>query len=119
MSGHRSDRQQTVAPSARRSISSLLDGVPESELEQIAIEVILQNRRHLQHAQDLFERLEALGPDVENTDDYLRLRHDYHLALITLNGHHEVVSAVIGALGHVPDIPAEDADDSPAASPLN
>ncbi|MFC3721901.1 transcriptional repressor TraM [Neoaquamicrobium sediminum] len=119
MSGCQSDRHQAVAPSARRSISSLLDGVPESELEQLAIEVILQNRRHLQHAQDLFERLEAHGPDADDNGELQQLRHNYHLALITLNGHHEVVSAVVGALGHVPDVPADDADDNTAASTLN
>jgi hypothetical protein len=119
MSAEHSDKDQRIAPSATRSISSLLDGVPESELEQLAIEVILQNRRHLQHAQYLFERLEAHGPDTDDNEELQQLRHDYHLALITLNGHHEVVSAVVSALGNVPDVPADDGEGVTPPSSLN
>ncbi len=119
MSEYRSVRRQTVAPSARRSISNLLDEVSESELEQFAIEVILQNRRHLERAQTLFEKIDAQGPEQENDQAFLQLRHAYHLALITLNGHHHVVSAVVNALGYVPNVPDDAEDNNSASARLN
>jgi hypothetical protein len=111
MSEQQSVENQTVAPSAKRSISSLVENLARPELERLAVDVILQNRRYLETAQALFERLQAEQTD---DDDSLQLQHDYHLALINLNGHHQVVSAVIAALGYVPDIPC---DPAPEAEP--
>lgn len=105
MSEQQSVKDQTDAPSAQRSISSLLENLSRSELERLAVDVILQNRRHLEHAQALYERLQGSKQDNAEDDDSGDLHHDYHLALITLNGHHQVASAVINALGYVPDIP--------------
>lgn len=96
-----------LAPSAERSIASLLENLSEVECERLAVDVIRQNRRYLEHAQILFERLRdvAIAPhgDAGRND----LRHEYHFALVNLSGHHQVVRAVIDALGYVPDVPDE------------
>ncbi|WP_306050941.1 transcriptional repressor TraM [Oceaniradius stylonematis] len=95
------------APSAERSIASLLENLSEVERERLAVDVIRQNRRYLEHAQTLFERLRnsdgaiAVHGDAGRND----LRHEYHFALVNLSGHHQVVRAVIDALGYVPDVP--------------
>mgnify|MGYP002623274780 CR=1 FL=1 len=105
MSDERPIRNRVLAPSGQRSITSLLKNLSESELERLAVEIILQNRRYLQHAQALFDRLQAGVPDQAAEQDGEHLLHDYHLALINLNGHHEVVGTLIDALGYVPDVP--------------
>jgi hypothetical protein len=103
---------RVIAPSAQRSIASLLEGLSDSECERLGVDVILQNRRYLEHAQALFDRLQAGVQDQGTEQDGDHLRHDYHLALIILNGHHEVVRAVIDALGYVPIVPGKPVQDA-------
>jgi hypothetical protein len=98
-----------LAPSAERSIASLLENLSEGERQRLAIDVIRQNRHYLKHAQTLFERLRDADLAIAPLGDAGRddLRHEYHFALVNLSGHHQVVRAVIDALGYVPDVPAE------------
>lgn len=100
-------RRDWLSPLAERSIVSLLESLPEIDRERLAVDVILQNRRHLQHAQSLFERMPEPGVATPGGGAGADLRHEYHLALVTLTGHHPVVRAVIDALGYVPDVPGE------------
>ena len=84
----------------------MLDGLPKAEIERLVVEIILENRRRLEHAQTLFERLEAIASTGEDGGGLERLRRDYILAQLMLSAHHDIVSAVIDALGYVPDLPA-------------
>lgn len=106
MSGQNPARDR-LAPSAERSIASLFENLSEVERERLAIDVIKQNRRYLEHAQNLFERLRDSNEAIAAHGDVRRddLRHEYHFALVNLSGHHQVVRAVIDALGYVPDVP--------------
>lgn len=113
MNEQQSAGDRSVAPSAKRSISSLVETLSKPELERLAVDVILQNRRYLEHAQALYERLHS---EDLHEEDSGQLYHDYHLALINLNGHHQVVSAVIAALGYVPAIPGEPPPESETSS---
>lgn len=107
---------QAIAPSAKRSISSLLANLSKTELERLAVGVILQNRHYLERAQDLYDQLQGDELGNAGNEDNTELHHNYHLALITLNGHHQVVSAVISALGYVPTVPGDLEDDSRVSS---
>lgn len=86
----------------------MLAGLNEVALERLALDVIREQRRHLEHAQSLYEELselEAEAPVDEGTED---LRHDYRLALLMMRTHHQITSAVIDKLGRVPRLPEDE-----------
>lgn len=99
-------RTEHDRPSAVRSIASVLDGLPKAEIQRLAVEIILENRRRLDHAQTLFDRLETIASTGEDRGGLERLRRDYILAQLRLSSLHDIVSAMIDALGYVPDLPA-------------
>lgn len=91
-------------PATSSAIQALLAELTENELEQVAVEVIRENRSRLQKAQELFEkigRLDAAG----STDEQLgQLRHDYRIAMLNLHMHHQLVGLVVERLGFVPEV---------------
>ena len=94
--------------SPKHSIAAILAGLNEVALERLALDVIREQRRHLEHAQTLYEKLstlEAEAPVAEETED---LRHDYRLALLMMRAHHQITSAVIDRLGRVPRLPEDE-----------
>lgn len=86
-----------------RPILSVLEGLSSDELARLAVDVIRENRRRLDRTQSLYDQLEkpiagnAPGPDPGD------LQRDYHMALLELKLHHELVRLVIDVLGHVPE----------------
>ena len=91
------------------AIRRLLGDMSCDELEQVAIEVIKEHRRRLEHAQDLFERLEGRSkPGSELT----QLQRDYRIARLNLHAQHQLVRFVVDALGYIPAV-----DGSAASSP--
>ncbi|MCI5073706.1 transcriptional repressor TraM [Oricola sp.] len=92
----------------KHSIAAILAGLNESALERLALDVIREQRRHLEHAQTLYEKLstlEAKAPLDERTEE---IRHDYRLALLMMRAHHQITSAVIDKLGRVPRLPEDE-----------
>jgi hypothetical protein len=86
--------------SPQQSIAAVLADLDDAELNRLAIDVILEQRRRLEHAQDLFDRIEKVDTTREKLDD---LRHHYRLALLMMKAHHQIASAVIDKLGYVPN----------------
>lgn len=86
--------------SPQQSIATILADLDKAELNRLAIDVILEQRRCLEHAQDLFDRIENFDPTRDKLDD---LRHDYRMALLMMKAHHQIASAVIDKLGYVPN----------------
>lgn len=83
-------------------IQTLMAEMTADELERVAVAVIREHRCRLHRAQNLFEeigRLEVAGVQNENLDC---LQHDYRFAMLNLHAQHQLVSLVIGRLGHVP-----------------
>ena len=93
--------------SVSKTISRILEDLSPKELERLALEVILENRHRLDKAQALFDDLEGLP--TQDAVALAQLRHDYHVALVMLHNHHQLVSTVIAALGYLPTLGEEDA----------
>ena len=94
--------------SPNHSIAAILAGLNEAALERLALDVIREQRRHLERAQTLYEKLsvlEAEAPLDEETED---IRHEYRLALLMMRAHHQITSAVIDKLGRVPRLPEDE-----------
>ena len=94
--------------SPKHSIAAILAGLNDVALERLALDVIREQRRHLEHAQTLYEKLSVLEAEAlldEETED---LRHDYRLALLMMRAYHQITSAVIDKLGRVPRLPEDE-----------
>lgn len=94
--------------SPKHSVAAILAGLNESALERLAIDVIREQRRHLEHAQTLYEKLSALEAEAPLNEETEDLRHDYRLALLMMRAHHQITSAVIDKLGRVPRLPDDE-----------
>ena len=88
--------------SANHPIAAILAGLNEAALERLALDVIREQRRHLERAQTLYEKLSVLEAEAPLGDETEDLRHDYRLALLMMRAHHQITSAVIDKLGRVP-----------------
>ena len=87
-----------------RPVRVILEELTTDELSRLAVDVIVKNRRLVDCAQLLFERLEELAAAGHENED---LRHSYRLALLEMKLHHELVRVVVDTLGHVPAIPLD------------
>ena len=103
------DPDEAATPTA---VQRLLRGLSIEELEPIAIEVVREHRRRLQYAQDLFEVLERNDENRAASEEVVRPRQDYRMALLNLHGQHQLVSLVVAALGYVPEVDSQSPDDS-------
>ncbi|MCP1201087.1 transcriptional repressor TraM [Notoacmeibacter sp. MSK16QG-6] len=92
------------ASSPRLSIERILSNLTPTELEQLAIAVIRNQRERLEAAQTLYDRLDASrkGAHQDAADELVK--HEYTLAMLMMTTHHQVTSAVIDKLGYVPTI---------------
>lgn len=88
-----------------RPITTILEELTTDELSRLAVDVIVENRRLVSHAQSLFEQLEHAMQTASHDEDQTELRHAYRLALVEMKAHHELVRIVVDKLGHVPDMP--------------
>ena len=86
----------------KHSIAAILAGLNDVALERLALDVIREQRRHLERAQTLYEKLSVLEAEAPLGDETEDLRHDYRLALLMMRAHHQITSAVIDKLGRVP-----------------
>ena len=87
-----------------RPVLSILEELTTDELARLAVDVIVKNRRLVDCAQSLFERLEEQdSAGCENEG----LRLSYRLALLEMKLHHELVRIVVDTLGHVPEVPLD------------
>ncbi|MAZ15911.1 MAG: hypothetical protein CL535_06210 [Ahrensia sp.] len=94
--------------SSKHSIAAILAGLNEVALERVAMDVIREQRRHLEHAQTLYEKLSVLEAEAPLGDEIEDLRHDYRMALLKMRAHHQITSAVIDRLGRVPRLPEDE-----------
>ena len=94
------------------AVRRLLSELSIEELEPIAVEVIREHRRRLQRAQNLFEALEPNDENRAASEEVVRLRQDYRMAMLNLHGQHQLVSLVVTALGYVPDVDSQTPNDS-------
>lgn len=94
--------------SAKHSIAAILVGLNEPALERVALDVIREQRRRLEHAQALYEKLSTLEANAPLEEEGEDLRHDYRLALLMMRAHHQITSAVIDRLGRVPRLPEDE-----------
>jgi hypothetical protein len=85
------------------AIDHVLGEMSIEELEMVAVDVIREHRRRLQCAQDLFDQLELLDAAADNAIQPGALQHDYRVSLLHLSAQHQLVGAVVAALGYVPD----------------
>lgn len=83
-------------------------GLNETALERVALDVIREQRRILEQAQALYEKLSTLEAEASLDEEIEDLRHDYRLALLMMRAHHQITSAVIDKLGHVPRLPEDE-----------
>jgi len=86
------------------AVRRLLNEISTDELEPLAIEVIREHRRRLQHAEDLFEALERGAEHRSTPAERLQLLQDHRMAMLNLHAQHQLVSLVVTALGYVPDV---------------
>ncbi|WP_099559166.1 transcriptional repressor TraM [Hartmannibacter diazotrophicus] len=95
--------------SSEQSIAAIIAAMEPQEIEQLAIDVIIEQRRRLEITQGLYECLNA-GHSQELSDMARQeLRYKYHLALIQMKAHHALVATVLHTLGYVPKVPGDDA----------
>jgi len=87
-----------------RPILGLLQGLTASELEQTAIEVILVHRRHVDEAETLFEKVEEAKTQAVDPTELAMLRRTYRVSMMRVHSFRFVVSAVVDALGYVPQV---------------
>ena len=88
-----------------RPVLALLDGLPSEEISRLAVEIIRENRRRVNAAQSLFEKLEK-SEAADSSDHALEnLRREYHLSMFEIKIHHELVRLVVDVLGYVPEVP--------------
>ncbi|WP_162787280.1 transcriptional repressor TraM [Notoacmeibacter marinus] len=93
--------------SPKQSIASILAGLSEHALERVALDAIREQRRRLEHAQALYEKLSMLEAEAPLDEDAETLRRDYRLALLMMHVHHQIASVVIDKLGHIPLLPED------------
>ncbi len=91
----------------KQSIAAFLAGLNERALERVALDVIREQRRRLEHAQALYEKLSTLEAEAPLDEAAETLRHDYRLALLMMHGNHQIASVVIDKLGRVPRLPED------------
>ncbi|MHB1101804.1 MAG: transcriptional repressor TraM [Devosia sp.] len=94
------------------AVRRLLSELSIEELEPIAVEVIREHRHGLQRAQDLFDALEHNDENRAASEELVRLRQDYLMAMLNLHGKHQLVSLIVAALGYVPDVDGQSPNDS-------
>ncbi|WAP66796.1 transcriptional repressor TraM [Jiella pelagia] len=90
--------------SAGGSIAAILDNLDECKLERLACDVIREQRRRLDDAQSLYDRLSndpACTADDAEADE---IWHNYRLALLMMKAHHQIASAILDELGYVPQV---------------
>lgn len=95
------ERDKATTPTAVRG---LLSEISTEDLEPLVVEVIREHRRRLQRAQALFDTLERKDADPSAVDELRHLQQDYSMAMLNLQGQHQLVSLVVAALGYVPDV---------------
>ena len=87
-----------------RPVLTILEELTTDELSRLAVDVIVKNRRLVDCAQSLFERLEEQDSAGRENEG---LRHSHRLALLEMKLHHELVRIVVDMLGHVPEVPRD------------
>ena len=87
-----------------RPVLALLDGLPSEEVSRLAVEIIRENRRRVDFAQSIFERLEEFET-ADSSDHALEaLQREYRVAMLELKIHHELVRLIVDVLGYVPEL---------------
>lgn len=87
--------------SPKHSIATVLADLSTEELERLATDVILEQRRRIDTAQCLFEKLQEEASDAADLQD---IQRDYRFALLMMKAQHLITSVVIDKLGYVPVI---------------
>ena len=92
---------------SRHAIETILAQLEQDELEQLAIDIIREQRCRLAKAQELYELLGTL--EQGSGDDSLvgQRRHEYRLALVMMKAHHPIAATVINKLGYMPPLPED------------
>ncbi|MCB1455991.1 MAG: hypothetical protein KDJ51_07110, partial [Nitratireductor sp.] len=91
-------------PFSTCSVLALLDGLTSEEISHLAIDIIHENRRRVNAAQILFEKLEEFETAGRSVQALENLRREYRVAMLELKIHHELVRLIVEVLGHVPDL---------------
>lgn len=87
-----------------RPVLALLDGLPSDEVSRLAVEIIRENRRRVDLAQSLFEKLEESQATGLSNQSLEEVRRKYRFAMLELKIHHELVRLIVDVLGYVPEI---------------
>ena len=87
-----------------RPVLALLDCLPSEEVSRLAVEIIRENRRRVDLAQSLFEKLEIAGTADSSNHALEDLRREYRIAMLELKIHHELVRLIVHVLGYVPEL---------------
>ena len=97
-------REATGGQINARPVLAILDGLPSEEVSRLAVEIIRENRRRVDLAQSLFEKLEEPETADSSHHGLEDLRREYHVAMLELKIHHELVRLVVDVLGYVPEL---------------
>tara|TARA_Y100000815_G_scaffold100934_1_gene89710 strand:+ start:26057 stop:26392 length:336 start_codon:yes stop_codon:yes gene_type:complete len=87
-----------------RPVLALLDGLPSEEVSRLAVDIIRENRRRVDLAQSLFEKLEESEAADSSNHALENLRREYRIAMLELKIHHELVRLIVDVLGYVPEL---------------
>ena len=87
-----------------RPVLALLDGLSSEEVFCLAVEIIRENRRRVDLAQSLFEKLEESEAAGISNQALEVLRRKYRVAMLELKIHHELVRLIVDVLGYVPEL---------------
>ena len=93
-----------IAQINARPVLALLDGLPSEEVSRLAVEIIRENRRRVDLAQSLFEKLEESEAADSSSHVLESLRREYRVAMLELKIHHELVRLIVDVLGYVPEL---------------
>ena len=107
LSAYQAENEQLRRQINARPVLAILDGLPSEEVSRLAVEIIRENRRRVDLAQSLFEKLEEPETADSSHHGLEDLRREYHVALLELKIHHELVRLVVDVLGYVPDVPED------------
>lgn len=83
---------------------ALLEGLPTAEISRLAVEVIRENRRRVDLAQSLFEKLKEIETANSSKHTLEDPQREYRVARLEHKIHHELVRLIVDVLGYVPEL---------------
>ncbi|WP_158598536.1 transcriptional repressor TraM [Notoacmeibacter ruber] len=84
------------------AMDNALSKLTPEQLERLAVAVICAQRRRVDHAQRLYDRLDSIQKSASTKDGEGDTLYHYTNAVLSMKAHHQIAAAVIDRLGYIP-----------------